>query len=127
MVSLRALHRPWTRLVRAELSTKHDFQLQRDKGLPPQLIPFMRLCYCQEESELKSIDLKDVGELTAADEAILAQVVQYLQHRLARCGTSAVVMLLRSYNCPQLRSPRFWYPYDDDRTHRIYSMAAFGQ
>lgn len=68
-----------------ELSTKHDFQLQRNKGLPAQLIPFIRFCYCQEESELKSIDLNETGELTEADEPILMQIVQYLQNRLARC------------------------------------------
>lgn len=66
------------------MSTKHAFQLQRDKGLPDQLIPFVRLCYCQEESELNSINLQETGELTESDELILMQLVQYLQNRLAR-------------------------------------------
>lgn len=73
-------------LLSAELSTKHAFQLQRGKGLPDQLIPFVRLCYCQEESELRNINLHEAGELTEADGPILMQLVQYLQNRLARYG-----------------------------------------
>lgn len=71
-------------LLFAELSTKHDFQLQRGKGLPTQLIPFIRLCYCQEESTLQDINLLETGALTEADQPILAQLVQYIQNRLAR-------------------------------------------
>lgn len=68
----------------AELSTKHTFQLQRGKGLPAQLIPYMRLCFCTDESKFADIDLKEAGELSDADAPILKQLVSYLQRRLAR-------------------------------------------
>lgn len=69
---------------RAELSTKHTFQLQRGKGLPAQLIPYMRLCYCTDESKLADINLNEAGDLTAEDAPVLQQLTAYLQQRLAR-------------------------------------------
>lgn len=72
--------------VRADLATKFNFQLQRDKGLPEQLIPFLRICYCEDEAALKEIDVRSAGDITAADEPILQHLALFLQQRLARCA-----------------------------------------
>jgi hypothetical protein len=70
----------------AEMATKFAFQLQRDKGLPEQLIPFLRVCYCKDGAELKQVDLHNTGEITETDAPILQHLVLFLQQRLARCA-----------------------------------------
>ena len=67
------------------MATKFTFQLQRNKQLPEQLIPFMRVCYCTSEEQLKQLDLHHTGEVTESDVPILQHLVLFLQQRLARC------------------------------------------
>jgi hypothetical protein len=70
----------------ADLATKYEFPLQRNKGLPEKFIPFLRLCYCEKEEDLKKINLHQAGEVTEADAPILQYLVLFLQQRLARCA-----------------------------------------
>ena len=80
----------WRMLARcADMATKFDFQLQRNKGLPEQLIPFLRICYCEDEAALKGIDVKSAGDITEADVPILQHLALFLQQRLARCALPA--------------------------------------
>lgn len=104
---------PYLHDCSAELSTKHTFQLQRGKGLPAQLIPYMRLCFCTDEEKLNAIDLKEAGEYTEADIPILNQLVAYLQQRLARYSlplfTTSCVRAhdIQIYSCVQDSITRF--------------------
>ena len=80
----------WRMLARcADMATKFDFQLQRNKGLPEQLIAFLRICYCEDEAALKGIDVKSAGDITEADVPILQHLALFLQQRLARCALPA--------------------------------------
>lgn len=73
--------------MHAELSTLHVFQLQLGKSLPTQLLPYMRLCACREESQLKHVDLSG-GELfpdCEQDGILVEHLVACLHARLMKC------------------------------------------
>lgn len=75
-------------LETAKLSTQQLFQLQHSKELPQQLLPFMRMCYCTDEAQVRQIDLTQTGDVTEADAPILQHLVAYLQQRLSRYARS---------------------------------------
>lgn len=81
---LRALSAVTDGHARAGLASRTTFQLQRDKGLPKQLLPFMRVCYCESAEELQSIDMTGEAPIDASCSDIVRHLVLSLQQRLAR-------------------------------------------
>eukprot|EP00884_Botryococcus_braunii_P019622 jgi/Botrbrau1/6343/Bobra.0098s0002.1 len=70
------------------LSTQHTFSLLKGQKLPPLLLPFMRVAFCNDENLLKrpslAVEVKE-GPLSSTSEAGLrSQLQSYLTDRLAR-------------------------------------------
>jgi hypothetical protein len=61
------------------------FQLQRGKGLPKQLLPFMRVCYCDSEESLSQLDMTGESGVDGSCTLIVQHLALFLQQRLGRC------------------------------------------
>jgi len=66
------------------LATQQVFKLQQDKGLPPALLPFMRLAHLDDEQMLSKVEFADGGGPVdgVPERMILKQLACYFQYRL---------------------------------------------
>ncbi|KAK9834599.1 hypothetical protein WJX74_005523 [Apatococcus lobatus] len=71
------------------LATMQKFELQRHKGLPPMLLPYLRLSYTSDPQLLQRPGFFNAGPSSEYSEKLaLAQLTDYLQQRLSRYCTS---------------------------------------
>ncbi|BDA45553.1 probable actin-histidine N-methyltransferase [Coccomyxa sp. Obi] len=80
-----------TVLQQHNLSTQQTFQLQRDKGLPEQLLPYLRLAHCTDADSLRKATLETCCSAPISPEnerTVLHQLASHLQERLDRYRTS---------------------------------------
>ncbi|CAL5228874.1 g12088 [Coccomyxa viridis] len=79
-------------LQQHKLATQQTFQLQRGKGLPEMLLPYLRLAHCTDSESLKqaSLDTCCSAPISAENElTVLHQLASHLQSCLSRYRTTA--------------------------------------
>ncbi|CAK0782675.1 hypothetical protein CVIRNUC_005870 [Coccomyxa viridis] len=79
-------------LQQHSMATQQTFQLQRGKGLPEMLLPYLRLAHCTDSESLKQASLDSCCSAPISPEnelTVLHQLASHLQTCLSRYRTTA--------------------------------------